>query len=352
MIIKGREITRHTFPYCIAEIGANHQGSLTTAMDLVRAAKRAGCDAVKFQKRDNKTLYTKAFFNKEYNSENAYAETYGLHREFLEFGEYQFKTLKDLCHQLEIAFLCTPFDFPSVDFLNALGIDGYKIASGDSTNIPLVRYVATLRQPMILSLGATSQHEVTDLRLTLESLNSRNYALLHCVASYPAKDRHLNLSYIRTLLKETECDDTPIGYSSHDLGKLGPVIASLLGATIIEKHFTINTAWKGTDHKMSLDEAGMTRMIGDLHRASVMVSAETRQKIVAGYERKARDLMGKVVYTSRAIAAGEEFTKDNTTLKSPAFEHAFTPAEWGRVLGRKAYLDLEAERPITPGDLA
>ena len=146
--------------YFIAEIGHNHQGNLDTALKMIEEAARCGADAIKLQKRHNKVLYTKTFYNKPYESENSYGPTYGTHRDFLEFDKNQYKKLKKCAEDNGVEFLSTAFDLPSVDFLEEIGVNAYKVASGDLTNIPLLTYIAKLGKPMIVSTGASILKEV------------------------------------------------------------------------------------------------------------------------------------------------------------------------------------------------
>src|SRR3990172_9888497 len=147
--------------YVIAEIGHNHQGSLDNAKKMIAIAAGCGAQAVKFQKRDNKTLYTKAFYNRPYDNENSYGATYGEHREFLEFGRDEYIELMKCAEKNGVEFMSTAFDFNSADFLEDLGVTSYKIASADVTNTPLLRYIAKLGKPMFVSTGATNLDEIT-----------------------------------------------------------------------------------------------------------------------------------------------------------------------------------------------
>src|SRR5215813_3112472 len=158
----GKHRIRQDAPDCfvIAEIGHNHQGDVETCKQLFQAAKYAGVSAVKLQKRDNRSLYTKAFYDSVYNSENAYAPTYGAHREALEFGESQYRELKQYAESLDLVFFATAFDFKSVDFLEKIGVPCYKVASGDLTTTPLLKYIAQTKKPMIVSSGASTLDDV------------------------------------------------------------------------------------------------------------------------------------------------------------------------------------------------
>jgi N-acetylneuraminate synthase/sialic acid synthase len=174
--------------FVIAEIGHNHQGDVEICKQMFQAAKYAGVTAVKLQKRDNRSLYTKAFYDSAYNSENAYAPTYGAHREYLEFGESQYKELKAYAESLDLLFFSTAFDFKSVDFLEKIGVPCYKVASGDLTTIPLLKYMAETGKPIIMSTGAGTMEDVRRAHDAIMPINS-NLSILHCTAEYPSDHR-------------------------------------------------------------------------------------------------------------------------------------------------------------------
>ena len=219
--------------FVIAEIGHNHQGNVETCKKMFKVAKECGVDAVKLQKRDNKSLYTEAFYNSPYNSENAYGPTYGAHREALEFGWDQYIELKEYAQSLGLVFFATPFDLSSADFLECLGVPCYKIASGDLRNTPLLRYVAQFGKPMIVSTGGSTMEDIVRAYEEVMPLNQQ-LALLHCTAMYPIADEHedkVNLKMIETLRRKFP--ESVIGFSDHSNGVLFSASAYILGARII-----------------------------------------------------------------------------------------------------------------------
>jgi sialic acid synthase len=270
LVIDGTRIADDTDCYVIAEIGHNHQGNLQKCKEMFDAAKWAGCNAVKLQKRDNKTLYTEEMYNAPYNSENAFGRTYGEHREALEFDRTQYVILQDHAEKLGITFFATAFDIPSADFLAALGMPAIKIASGDLTNFPLLRHAAKLPMPMVLSTGGGS---LEDVEAAVSACNPG--ALLQCTSGYPAKYEELNLNVIRTFRERFWC---VIGYSGHENGIAMSVAAFTLGARIIEKHFTLDRASKGTDQAFSLEPIGMRKMVRDLRRARVALGDGVKRR--------------------------------------------------------------------------
>lgn len=331
--------------YVIAEIGHNHQGNLDTALQLIKAAAAMGANAVKFQKRDNRRLFTKAMYDKPYENENSYGSTYGEHRDYLEFGVEEYRAMIRCAEENHVEFMSTPFDEPSVDFLEELDVGAYKVASGDLTNTPLLEYIARLGKPMLISTGASSLDEIRIAYRTVAPHNDR-ICLLHCTAGYPTEYDSLNLKGITTL--RTEFPDAIIGYSGHDIGILAPVIAYMLGAAVVEKHFTLNRAWKGTDHKFSLEPPGLHKMVRDLHRVDISLGDGVKE--VQPFEADARKKMGKSLYAARPLLAGTVLTIDDIAVKSPG--DGMPPYRMDEFLGRRLSCDLEEETPLAFEHLA
>ena len=326
--------------YVIAEIGHNHQGDLETALKMIQVAAASGVQAVKFQKRDNKTLYTKAFYNKPYDNENSYGATYGEHREFLEFSRDAYIELKKCAEEHGLEFIATAFDFKSVDFLEDIGVTCFKTASGDITNTPLLVYIAKLGKPMFVSTGAATMDEV---RLAYETILAHNdkLCLMHCTAGYPTEYHDLNLKAIEIMKREFP--KAIIGYSGHDNGILAAVIAYMLGAKVLEKHFTLNRAWKGTDHKFSLEPEGLRKQVRDIRR--VDISLGDGKKDIKDFEKDARLKMGKGIYTSRPLSAGSTITFDDICFKTPA--NGTPPYLIDKIIGKKLKVDLSEEVTIS-----
>lgn len=325
--------------YVIAEIGHNHQGELDKALQLVRVAASMGANAVKFQKRDNRALYTKEMYDKVYENPNSYGDTYGEHRDYLEFGLDEHKALLESAAQHHVDFLSTPFDEPSVDFLEDLGAPAYKIASGDLTNTPLLQYIARLGKPMFVSTGAATMDEI---QLAYDTVLKHNdqLCILHCTSGYPAEYDTLNLRMIPTLKKAFP--EAIIGYSGHDLGILAPAIAYMLGAAVVEKHFTMNRAWKGTDHKFSLEPTGMHKMVRDLERVDMMLGDGVKH--ILDFEWEARKKMGKSLYTAHPLKAGTIVSDQDIVLKSPG--GGLPPYRLSDIVGKKLLTDLAEEEQI------
>jgi len=325
--------------FIIAEIGNNHQGDLKTALKMIKTAAGMGVDAVKFQKRDNKSVFTKAMYYKPYDNENSYGETYGEHREFLEFGWDEYVEIKKCAEENDVEFMATAFDFSSVDFLEKLGVTAYKVASGDLTNTPLLAYIAKLGKPMFVSTGAATFDEIRFAYDTVFEHNN-NLCLLHCTAGYPTEYEYLNLNVITTLKKEFP--KAIVGYSGHDYGILAPVVAYMLGATVVEKHFTLNRAWKGTDHKFSLEPTGLYKLIRDLRRVDDALG--DGKKVIQKFEREARKKMGKSLYAARTLNVGTVLSAEDVAIKSP--DGGIPPYKINEIIGKTLTSGIPEDKPL------
>jgi len=306
------EIGDHTHCYVIAEIGHNHQGSLEKARELFREAALAGAHAVKLQKRDNRGLYTRAAYNKAYDNENSFGATYGEHREFLEFGLKEYQALQAYAKELGVDFFSTAFDFTSADFLEGLDVPAYKIASGDLKSTPLLKHVASFGKPMIVSTGGAEIEDVQRAYDTIMPINPQ-LAILQCTAGYPAAFEELDLRVIDTY--RNRFPKSVVGFSSHDNGIAMPIAAFMLGARIIEKHFTLNRASKGTDHAFSLEPLGMKKMVRDLERTFKAMGNGIKK--IYESERAPIVKMGKSLVIAHELPAGHVLRREDIVMKSP-----------------------------------
>jgi sialic acid synthase len=313
--------------YVIAEIGHNHQGSLEKARELFLQAKLAGAHAVKLQKRDNRGLYTRAAYDKPYDNENSFGATYGEHREFLEFGRREYTELQAYARELGVDFFSTAFDVASADFLEGLGVPAYKIASGDLKSTPLLKHVARFGKPMIVSTGGAHIDDVQRAYETIMPINSQ-LAILQCTAGYPAAFEELDLRVIATYRERFP--GAVIGFSSHDNGIAMPVAAYMLGARIVEKHFTLNRAMKGTDHAFSLEPAGLRKLVRDLERT--FKATGNGVKKIYDSERAPIIKMGKSLVVAHDLPAGHTLRPEDIVMKSPG--GGIPPYELEGVIGR------------------
>ena len=321
------EIGDHSKCYVIAEIGHNHQGSLDKARELFREAKLAGAHAVKLQKRDNRGLYTRAAYNKPYDNENSFGSTYGEHREFLEFGLKEYRELQAYAAELGVDFFSTAFDLASADFLHALNVPAYKIASGDLKSVPLLRHVASFGKPVVVSTGGALLDDVQRAYDTIMPINQQ-LAILQCTAGYPAAFEELDLRVITTFRERFP--GAVIGFSSHDNGIAMPVAAYILGARIVEKHFTLNRASKGTDHAFSLEPVGLRKMVRDLERTHKALGNGVKK--IYDSERAPITKMGKSLVVARDLPSGHILGPGDIVMKSPG--GGIPPYELDNVLGR------------------
>ena len=327
LVIDGTEISDASECYVIAEIGHNHGGSLETAKQLFEEARNCGAHAVKLQKRDNRGLYTREAYDKPYENENSFGATYGEHREALELGRDEYLELKAFSEELGITFFATAFDIASADFLAELDLPAYKIASGDLTNTPLLRYVARLGKPVIFSTGGGTLDDVQRAHATLAEENDQ-IAVLQCTAGYPAEWDELDLGVIRTYRELFP--EAVVGFSSHDNGIAMAVAAFVLGSRIVEKHFTLNRALKGTDHVFSLEPQGLRKMVRDLKRTRVALGDGTKN--VHPSEIAPATKMGKKLVAARDLPAGHVLDASDIALKSPG--DGLPPYELERLVGR------------------
>ena len=324
--IGSHEIGDHAHCYVIAEIGHNHQGSLDKARELFREAKAAGAHAVKLQKRDNRGLYTRAAYNKPYDNENSFGATYGEHREFLEFGLEEYQALQAYAKELGVDFFSTAFDLASADFLEKLDVPAYKIASGDLKSIPLLQHVAGFGKPMVVSTGGAHIDDVQRAYDAIIPINPQ-LAILQCTAGYPAAFEELDLQVIATYRERFP--RAVIGFSSHDNGIAMPVAAFMLGARIVEKHFTLNRTSKGTDHAFSLEPLGLKKMVRDLERTFKALGDGVKK--VYESEKAPIIKMGKSLVVARDLPGGHVITAQDIVMKSPG--GGIPPYELESVLG-------------------
>ncbi len=331
--------------YVIAEIGHNHQGSVDKAREMFRAAKDCGVDAVKLQKRSNRTMYTRAMYDSPYENENSFGSTYGAHREALEFGWDAYVELKRYAAEIGVTFFATAFDFESADFLAKLDVPAYKIASGDLTNLPLILHVAAFGKPVVISTGGGSIEDVQRVYDAVMSVNPQ-ICLLQCTAAYPAEPEDMNLRVI-TMFRE-RYPDLVIGLSDHQNGIAMADVAYILGARVIEKHFTLNRSSKGTDHAYSLEPVGMRKMVRDLRRVRLALGTGIKQPIPL--ETKPLFKMGKKLVAARALPAGHVLTAADVAIKSP--NDGLPPYELPAVLGRALRRAMNEDESILFDNLA
>lgn len=331
-------------PLIIAEVGQNHQGELATAREYVKIFAAAGADVIKFQTRNNRYLFSQDAYDASYDSENAFANVYGLHREKLELKPEWLPILKEDCVRYGAKFMSTPFDEPSLELLCDIGVDILKVASFDLGNLPLIHRIAKKRRPVVISVGGGKIDQIrASVRLLLEHVSE--VAVLHCVSEYPCEYNRLGLDNIEMLMQEfPEC---AIGVSDHFNGTLSGPIAYLKGARVFEKHVTLNRAWRGTDHSFALEPEGFRKFARDIRRVPQMMTPKQESEL--GNESVFRKL-GKSLVAYVDIKAGETLSLE--TLSGKIFREQHIPVrESNRVIGHKALRDIRQGEPIVYADL-
>jgi len=343
--IDGFEIRDDGPCYVVAEVGHNHQGDVEHAKRLIDAAKECGVDAVKLQKRDNRALYTREFYEQPYDNELSFGRTYGEHREALELGADDYRELLRHAREVGVTLFATAFDFESADLLAELDVPAFKFASGDLRNTPLQRHVAAFGKPMLLSTGGGTMEDIERAVDAILPLNDR-LCVLQCTAAYPASTEDLNLSVITTLRERFP--SLVVGLSDHQNGIAMAVVAYMLGARVIEKHFTLDHALKGRDHAFSLMPEGMRRLVRDLHRIpAALGDAEKRPLPI---EADPLEKMGKKLVAARELELGHVLTMDDLAIKSPA-DGGLPPYERDRLVGRTLRRPVAAEDFVTFDDV-
>ncbi len=312
LVIDGFEISDDSDTFVIAEIGQNHEGDVKKCMALFDSAKECGATAVKLQKRNNRALYTKAYYAEAYNSENAYAPTYGEHREKLEFDRQQYIDLHQYAKEIGITMFSTAWDFDSADMLAEIGMPCFKVASGDLRTIPLIKHIASFGRPLIVSTGGGTLDDVRRMHDAIMPINSQ-LCILQCTSGYPPAFEELNIKVIDTYRREFP--DCVIGFSSHDSGIAMALVGYMLGSRVLEKHFTLNRAWKGTDQAFSLEPNGLRRLTRDLKRARIALGDGIKRTYPS--EEAPLKKMGKKLVATRDLPEGAVLTAADIAFKSP-----------------------------------
>lgn len=332
---------RHTV--IIAEAGVNHNGSLEMAKKMVDAAADAGVDYVKFQTFCSELLVTASAAQADYQRREAQSEDssqLAMLRK-LELSHADHLALVDYCKQKGVKFLSTAFDLPSVDFLDGLGVDFWKVPSGEITNLPYLRKIVATRRPIVMSTGMSDLDTVKESLdfLLGEGAERKDITLLHCNTEYPTPFADVNLNAMITLRNEL---GVATGYSDHTLGIEVPVAAVALGAEVIEKHFTLDRNLPGPDHKASLLPDELKAMVSAIR--NIEKALGTGLKRVTDSEAKNIVAARKSIVAAVAIKAGEVFTEENLTVKRPG--NGLSPMKWYDVVGRQASRDYQPDEPI------
>ncbi len=339
--IGARQIGPGHSTYVIAEIGVNHNGNPALAHRLVEAAAKARCDAVKLQRRSMQDLYVMPLLNDPGNAEQSLQYMLPLLID-TELGDEDFVAVKDHAESLGMTFLCTPFDLPSVQYLEGLHLGAYKIGSPDLTNAPLLEAVAATGKPMLLSTGMSTHEEVLRTVADLDR-SGADYALLHCSSTYPTPFEEVNLRYMVRLMEL----GAPVGYSGHERGIAISIAAVAMGACIIERHITLDRTMVGPDHAASLEPAGLEKLVRDIRNLESALGSG--RKHTSRMEILNREVLGKSLYASRDIAAGEKIARDAIAVKGPA--KGLSPQMIDRLVDRTAVRPIQCDSLFLPGDI-
>lgn len=324
----------------IAEAGVNHNGSLQLAKQLALTAKRAGADIVKFQTFKAENLVTKNAPKAAYQIENTLKLDSQLSMlKELELSFADFEKLRDYCISIGIRFLSTPFDEESIVFLGKLGLEFWKIPSGEITNYPYLRKLAKTKKTVILSTGMANLEEIQEAVALLKRYGTTDIRLLHCNTEYPTPFSDVNLSAMEHIAKVT---GLPVGYSDHTEGIEVSIAAVAMGATIVEKHFTLDKTMDGPDHKASLSPEELTAMVTAIRNIEQAIGVG--EKKPSASEKKNIPMARKSICAKRAIAKGEKFTEENLTTKRPG--NGISPMQWENVLGQTATRDYTEDELI------
>ncbi|SMC39421.1 N-acetylneuraminate synthase [Sporomusa malonica] len=326
--------------YIIAEAGVNHNGNLELAKKMVYKAKEAGADCIKFQTFVSKNVVSKNANKADYQKQQTKADESQLAMlQKLELTFNDFVKLNNYCKDQGIQFLSTPFDFDSIDFLASLDMGIWKIPSGEITNLPYLVKIAKMHKPIIMSTGMSTISEIEDAMSILRENGSGEITLLHCTTEYPTPYTDVNLKAMDTLKEKF---NVPIGYSDHTKGIEIPVAAAAIGATVIEKHFTLDRNMEGPDHKASLEPCELKAMVNAIRNTELAIGIA--EKKVTESEKKNIAIARKSIVASRDIKRGEVFTPDNLTVKRPG--NGISPMRWFEVLGKTAKCDFEEDELI------
>lgn len=328
--------------YIVAEAGVNHNGDVSIAKRLVDEAKACGADAVKFQAFNTMSLVTNSAKQADYQVKNtgSSASQSEMLRE-LELDAAEFAALVDYCAEKRIDFLCTPFDLDSINMLRRLGVTNFKIPSGEITNVPYLRHLAAEAEHVIMSTGMANLGEVEFALHCLigAGMEREQVSILHATTDYPTEMSDVNLNAVRTLKLALGCE---VGYSDHTEGIEVAVAAVAIGATVIEKHFTLDRDMEGPDHVASLEPKDLSKMIRSIR--NIELAMGNGLKAPKAGELKNLNLVRKSIVAGSEIQKGERFSESNLAVKRPAT--GISPIHWDELIGLSASKHYNPDDPI------
>lgn len=322
--------------YIIGEIGVNHNGDINIAKQLIKVAKEAGVDAVKFQSFNPEKTKIKSTPYAGYQEQNAkFKSSYEMSMK-LKLSYEDHVELKKYCDEMDVDFLSTGFDNDSVDTLESLNVKFQKIPSGEINNFPLIKYVAMKHKPIILSTGMAELSEIDECVRYIKKFNDKELFILHCVSLYPTDFDKVNLNFIKTL---QSAFDAKIGFSDHTLGIEADIAAVALGAKMIEKHITLDKSMEGPDHKASLNPEELRHMVSAIR--NIELALGSNYKIVCDEEIEMRKISRRSIVINEDIRKGGKFTEDNLAIKKPGT--GLPSKHLDVVIGRTVTRDLKKD---------
>lgn len=337
--IKGRKVGTGNPTYIIAEMSANHAGSIDKAKEIIRAAKECGADCIKVQTYTPDTITMDCdneYFhidNGTWKGENLY-QLYG--KAYMPW-EWQGE-LKEEAEKVGIDFFSTPFDKSSVDFLESIGMEFYKIASFEIVDIPLIKYVASKGKPIIMSTGMATLAEIDEAVAAIRSEGNNQIALLRCASAYPAITDEMNL---RTMQNMSETFGVPVGLSDHSMGSIGAVTAVALGASIIEKHFCLSRDIVTPDSSFSMTPDEFSQMVRDVRQVEKAIGVV---KYGPSKQEESSVIFRKSIFCIQDIKKGDVLSKDNIRVIRPGY--GLHPRYYQELLGKKAIVDIKSGTPM------
>ena len=326
----------------IAEAGVNHNGDINTAKEMIGIAAKSGADYVKFQtfKADRLATPQSKVARYQRKTESLNDSQFKLLKN-LELSESGHFELEKSCKEFGIKFLSSAFDVESAEFLLGMGQEVFKIPSGEISNLPYLRHVASFNKEIILSTGASNLKEIEEAleQLTNSGTKLEKITVLHCTSAYPARISEVNLTAMLNISREFS---VKVGYSDHTMGIEVAIAAAALGATVIEKHFTLNRNMEGPDHKASLEPFELNKMVSSIR--NIEVALGNGVKLPTPGELENIEFMRKSIVAKIAVKKGEVFTSENLTCKRPS--HGISPMKWDTVVGQVAKRDYSPDEMI------
>lgn len=329
--------------FIIAEVGVNHNGSIAAAKKLVKIAKDSGADAVKFQTFELENLLTKKVKKAGYQKKNlGNSDSQYDMLSKLVLSESDFVKIKKYCNEVGIEFMSTAFDILSAKFLKQIKVKKIKIASGEITNLPLLRYLGSQKKKIILSTGMSTMKEVKDaLRILISSGTKKSdITALHCTTDYPASMGDVNLLAMLSLKKQL---NIKVGYSDHTLGIEVSIAAVALGASVIEKHITLSKMQQGPDHKSSLEPEELKKLVSSIRNIDQALGSGLKNPTIE--ELKNQSVIRKYIVAAVSIKKGEKFSKLNLTTKRS--KRGLSPMMIENIIGKKAKTNFKVNQNIT-----